>query len=339
MDIVTLGNGTGQATLLYGLREYACEVTAIVGVTDNGGHSGQLRRLLHVPQVGDTRQCLSALLAPETVWGYLLRHRFTDGNLRGVSVGNLMLASLAQRHGSLYAAVEDVRQAAGLRQRVFPVSDGDTHIGAELEDGRCVLGEWEIMRRQPQTPIVRLFLDPPVAAHPAVLEAIAKADLCVLCPGSLLTGTIAVLLHPGVREALTASQAPCIYVCNLMTQPGQTDGYTARQHVAVLTAYLARHVEAVVLNNGPLPDAICALYAQHGAYPVVQDLTVADVPLYCADLVARPDAATLQTYVRPQAPGMEVGLHLMRHDPGRLAAQIMALAAQPHGRLAPGRGA
>ena len=215
MDIVTLGNGTGQATLLYGLREYACGVTAIVGVTDNGGHSGQLRHLLHIPQVGDTRQCLSALLDAESVWGHLLRHRFTDGELCGMSVGNLMLAALAQRHGSLHAAVEDVRQAAGLRQRVFPVSDGDTHIGAELEDGRCVIGEWEIMQRQLQTPIVRLFLDPPVVAHPAVLEAIARADLLVICPGSLLTGTIGVLLHPGVREALTASQAPCIYVCNL----------------------------------------------------------------------------------------------------------------------------
>src|SRR5215467_6347263 len=198
-----------------------------------------------------------------------------------------MLAALAQRQGSLYAAVEDVRRTAGLVQRVVPVSDGDTHIGAELEDGRCVIGEWEIMQRQPQTPIVRLFLEPPVAAHPAVLEAIAGADLLVICPGSLLTGTIGVLLHPGVREALTVSQAPCIYVCNLMTQPGQTDGYTARQHLALLTTYLGRHVEAVVLNNGPLPQDVLALYTHHGACPVVNDLTEADVSLYLADVVER----------------------------------------------------
>src|SRR5262249_37089712 len=250
-DIVTLGNGTGQATLLYGLREYACGVTAIVGVTDNGGHSGQLRHLLHLPQVGDTRQCLSALLDAESVWGHLLHYRFTDGELRGMSVGNLILAALAQRRGSLHAAVEDVRQVAGLKQRVFPVSDGDTHIGAGREEGHSVIGEGKIRQRQPGPSLARLFLAPPVAAHPAVLEAIAEADLLVICPGSLLTGTIGVLLHPGVREALTASQAPCIYVCNLMTQPGQTDGYTARQHLAVLTAYLGRQVEAVVLNNGP----------------------------------------------------------------------------------------
>jgi uncharacterized cofD-like protein len=334
MHIVTLGNGTGQATLLRGLREYGCEVTAIVGVTDNGGHSGQLRHLLHIPQVGDTRQCLGALLEVTSVWGQLLRHRFTEGELCGVSVGNLILAALVQQHDSLYAAVEAVRQAAGLRQRLLPAADGEAHIGAELQDGRCVIGEWEIIRRQPQTPITRLFLQPPVAAHPAVLEAIAGADLVVICPGSLLTGTIAILLHPGIQEALAASPAPCVYVCNLMTHPGQTEGYTARQHLTVLTAYLGRHVDAVVLNNGPLPPDVLTLYAQHGAYPVVNDLTPADVPLYVADLVDRPDAATLHSYVRPQGPGMAVGLHLIRHEARRLAAQIMALAAD---RPAPGR--
>ena len=335
MHIVTLGSGTGQATLLHGLREYGCEVTSIVGVTDNGGHSGQLRRLLHLPQMGDTRQCLSALLDAQSVWGRLLRHRFSEGELRGLSVGNLILAALAQHHGSLCAAVQEVCQSAGLRQRVLPVSDGDTHIGAELQDGQRIIGEWEIMRRQPRTPIVRLFLQPPMAAHPAVLEAVAGADLVVLCPGSLLTGTVALLLHPGVREALTASQAPCVYVCNLMTQPGQTDGYTARQHLAVLTTYLGRRVDTVVLNNGPLPADVLALYAQQGAYPVLNDLTEADVPLSLADVVERPDAATLRSYARPQGVGMAVGLHLIRHEARRLAAQIMALASQllsPSGR-------
>lgn len=327
MHIVTLGNGTGQATLLRGLREHACEMTAIVGVTDNGGHSGQLRRLLHLPQMGDTRQCLGALLDAPSVWGQLLHHRFSEGELRGLSVGNCILAALTQQYGSLHAAVEAVRQAAGLRQRVLPVSDGDSHIGAEIQDGQCIIGEWEIMQRQPRTPIVRLFLQPPVAAHPAVIEAIAGAHLVVICPGSLLTGTIALLLHPGVREALTASQAPCVYVCNLMTQPGQTDGYTARQHLAMLTTYLGRRVDAVILNNGPLPAEVLELYASHGAYPVVNDLTEADVPLSLADVVERPDAATLRSYTRPQGAGMAVGLHLIRHEARRLAAQLVELAS------------
>ena len=123
MHIVTLGSGTGQATVLRGLRSYDCEVTAIVGVTDNGGHSGALRRTLKMPQVGDTRQCLGALADEASAWGKLLQHRFADGELQGVSVGNLMLAALSTMHGRFSAAVEEVCQAVGIAQRVLPVSD------------------------------------------------------------------------------------------------------------------------------------------------------------------------------------------------------------------------
>jgi uncharacterized cofD-like protein len=327
MHIVTLGSGTGQATLLHGLRTYECQVTAIVGVTDNGGHSGQLRHALHIPQVGDTRQCLGALVDEVSVWGKLLRHRFTVGALRGLSVGNLMLAALASIDGSLCQAVEEIRYLAGITQRVLPVSDGDTHIAAELEGGHVIVGEWQIMQRQSPGAIVRLFLQPQVAAHPAVLEAIAAADLLVCCPGSLLTGMLAVLLPTGMRDTIAASRARCVYVCNLMTQPGQTDGYTARQHLALVQRYLGRQADAVVLNNGPLPPTLLDVYAQHGSFPVLNDLTSSEVPLYLADLVEHADAETLRTYARPQGVGMQVGLHLIRHDAHKLAAQIVALAS------------
>ncbi|HEY7492921.1 MAG TPA: gluconeogenesis factor YvcK family protein [Candidatus Tectomicrobia bacterium] len=327
MHIVTLGSGTGQATLLRGLRAYECQVTAIVAVTDNGGHSGQLRYALHIPQVGDTRQCLGALLDEASVWGKLLRHRFTAGELRGLSVGNLMLAALADIDGSLCSAVEEIRRVAGIAQRVLPVSDGDTHIAAELAGGQVIVGEWQIIQRQSPGAIVRLFLHPQVAAHPPVLEAIAAADLLVCCPGSLLTGMLAVLLPTGMQDAIAASRARCVYVCNLMTQPGQTDGYTARQHLALVQQYLGRQADAVVLNNGPLPPTLLDVYAQHGSFPVRNDLTSSGVPLYLADLVEHPDAETLRTYVRPQAAGMQVGLHLIRHDAHKLAAQIMALVS------------
>jgi uncharacterized cofD-like protein len=326
MHIVTLGGGTGQATLLRGLRAYDCRVTAVVGVTDNGGHSGQLRHLLHIPQVGDTRQCLSALLEGQSVWGQLLHHRFVVGELRGLSVGNLMLAALTEMYGSLSAAVDAIRHTAGIAQRVLPVSDADTHIGAELADGRVVVGEWQIMQRHPRQAVRRLLLCPPVAAHPAVLEAIAEADLVVLCPGSFLTGTLAVLLPAGLREAMVASRARCIYVCNLMTQPGQTDGLSVAQHLAMLQHYLGRQADALCLNDGTLPVELLELYARHGSFPVVNDLTGAEVPVYLADLVERPDAETLRAYARPQGTGMHVGLHLIRHDAQKLAAQIIALA-------------
>ena len=328
MHIVTLGSGTGQATLLRGLREHACRVTAIVGVTDNGGHSGGLRRQLRIPQVGDTRQCLAALVDDQSPWARLLRHRFAGGELAGVSVGNLMLAALAAEHGSLHAAVADVRDAAGLTHRVLPVSDGDTQIGAELADGSVAVGEWQIIERRSASPVRRLFLQPPAAAHAAVTAAVAAADLLVLCPGSLLTGIIAVLLHGGVREALCRSRAPIVHVLNLMTQPGQTDGYTARQHLEALQPYLGRPVDAVLVNDAPLPADLLRLYEPQGGQPVVNDLSAGDACLIAADLVEHPDPDALRAYARPQAAGMPAGMHLIRHDAHKMAAGIMALAGR-----------
>jgi uncharacterized cofD-like protein len=331
MHIVTLGGGTGQATLLRGLHAYACQVTAIVGVTDNGGHSGLLRRILGIPQVGDIRQCLGALVEAQSMWGQLLPYRFTTGDLRGQSVGNLILAALADVHGSLSVAVEAMCRAAGIRQQVLPVADANTDIAAALEDGRVVVGEWEIIQRQPRSAVTRLFLQPQVAALPAVLEAIARADMLVCCPGSLLTGTLAVLLPTGMRQAIATSLARCVYISNLMTQPGQTDGYTAQQHLAMVQHYLGRRIDAVLCNSGALPPALLTLYAQHGALPVVDDLAAADVAVYRADLVEHPDAETVRTYARPQGEGMQMGLHLIRHDAHKLAAQIMALAGAAKG--------
>ncbi|GIX48832.1 MAG: hypothetical protein KatS3mg131_3043 [Candidatus Tectimicrobiota bacterium] len=160
MRIVTLGGGTGQATVLRALRHVPGEVTAVVGVTDDGGHSGQLRRVLGLPQVGDTRQCLEALLDEASLWGQLLRFRFSEGELRGVSVGNLILAALSRLRGGLGAAVEAVCREVALPQRVLPVSDASTRVGAELADGRRLVGEWQIIQRQPRSPITRVFLQP-----------------------------------------------------------------------------------------------------------------------------------------------------------------------------------
>lgn len=324
MHIVTLGSGTGQATVLRGLQAYDCRITAVVGVTDNGGHSGLLRRALQMPQVGDTRQCLSALVEETSVWGQLLRHRFTQSELSGISVGNLILAALSSISGQFSVAVAEVCRAAGITQHVLPVSDVSTDIAAELEDGQHVTGEWQIIQRQPRTGVARLFLQPPVKALPQVLEAIATADIIVLCPGSFLTGTIALLLHEGVSDAIANTSAMCLYVCNLMTQPGQTDGYTAKRHLDTLRQYLGHRVDGVLVNDGMLPPELVDYYAQHGSQPVQNDLTSDEAAgVYSADLVEHPDVETIRAYTRPQGNGMQVGLHLMRHDAAKLAAQIM----------------
>ena len=336
MHIVTLGSGTGQATLLRGLRGHSCRLTAIVGVTDNGGHSGRLRHQLGIPQVGDTRQCLAALVDDGSPWARLLQHRFIAGELDGVSVGNLMLAALTAERGSLNAAVADIREAAGLAHRVLPVADGDAHVSAELEDGRVVTGEWQIIKRRPASPVRRLFLQPPTVASAAVTEAVGTADLLVICAGSLLTGVIPVLLHGGVKAALCRSRAPIVQVLNLVTQPGQTDGYTARQHLTTLRPYLGRPVDAVLVNSAPLPADLLRLYGPQGGQPVVNDLSEDDACLVAADVVEHPDPETLRAYNRPQATGMRVGMHLVRHDAHKLAARIMALAG-PHSCLTASR--
>lgn len=333
MHVVTLGSGTGQATVLRGLQTYDCQITAVVGVTDNGGHSGELRRALHMPQVGDTRQCLSALDDETSVWGQLLRHRFTQSELSGISVGNLILAALSSISGQFSVAVEEVCHAAGIAQQVLPVSDAETDIAAELEDGQRLIGEWQIIQRQPRMDVVRLFLHPPVNALPQVLDAIAAADILVLCPGSFLTGTIPLFLYEGVREAIATTSATCLYVCNLITQPGQTDGYTAKRHLAVLHHYLGHRVDGVLVNNSVLPPELVAYYAQHGSYPVQNDLTPDEATaVYTADIVEHPDMDTIRAYTRPQGNGMQVGLHLIRHDAAKLAAQIMTrVPASPQG--------
>ncbi len=333
MHVVTLGSGTGQATVLRGLQTYDCQITAVVGVTDNGGHSGELRRALQMPQVGDTRQCLSALADETSVWGQLLRHRFTQDELSGISVGNLILAALSSISGQFSVAVEEVCRAAGITQEVLPVSDAETDIAAELVDGQRLIGEWQIIQRQPRVDVDRLFLHPPVNALPQVLDAIASADVLVLCPGSFLTGTIPLILYEGVREAIEAASATCLYVCNLMTQPGQTDGYTTQRHLDVLHQYLGHRVDGVLVNNGILPPELVAFYAQYDSYPVPNDMIPDEATsVYLADLVEHPDMDTIRAYTRPQGNGMQVGLHLIRHDAAKLAAQIMThVPASPQG--------
>ena len=140
------------------------------------------------------------------------------------------------------------------------------------------------------------------------------------------------LLHPGVKQALSLSRAPIVHVLNLLTQPGQTDGFTARQHLTTLQPYLGRPLDAVLVNNAPPPSELLRLYEPQGARPVVNDLTPADAGLIAADLVEHPDHETLRAYPRPQAPGMHVGMHLIRHDAHKLAIRIMALTG-PHSSL------
>ncbi len=307
--IVALGGGTGLSTLLRGLKRHSTNLTAIVTVFDDGGSSGRLRRDLGVLPPGDLRDCLVALAEAEPLMTQLFQYRFPGGAFDGHAFGNLFIASLAGVTGDLEEAVKEASKVLNIRGRVLPATLQDVVLCAEYEDGSIVAGESKIplARRR----IRRVFLRPAeVPALPEVLAAIAEADLILIGPGSLYTSVIPNLLVRGVAEAVRRATAPRVYVCNVMTQPGETDGYTASDHVRALLAAAGPGLLTHVLVNTQAPRNAHLLrrYAAEGALPVQADLA------------------------RLRSLGIEVvgealmsEEELLRHDPARLAAAVMRL--------------
>jgi uncharacterized cofD-like protein len=317
--IVTLGTGTGQSTLIEGLEAHEVQLTAVVAVTDNGGHSGVVRRSLGIPQPGDSRSCLTALSRDPLLKG-LFEYRFTEGELGGVSLGNLILGALARTTGDFGKAVEIAGRLLKIKGAVFPVSTTSTEIAAELGDGRTIVGEWEIIRRAPRTPITRMFLRDKALLHPPVGRAIAAASVIVLGPGTLRTGLVSLLLTEGLADALRQSSAPKVLVMNLMTQPGQTDGMSAAEHVREVERYLGAPLDKVILNDAPVPNEIALHYKEQGAEPVRDDLG-ADAPSVIR--VPLLESTTLEEIALHRRPD---NVHLLRHDPKKLAEAVIAIA-------------
>ena len=229
LRVVCLGGGTGLSMILRGLKRTA-SVTAVVTTTDDGGSSGRLRRDFGMPAPGDVRHCLSALAEDESLVGRLFQHRFTTGELAGHSFGNLFLAGLTDLLGSFDQAVSESARVLAVAGRVVPSTTDMVELVAEFDDGSTVRGETAIAALG--RPVRTVRLDPPdPRAHPRALQAIERADLIVMGPGSLFTSTLPPLLVPGIREAVRMARVPRVYVCNLLQQPGETIGYRASDHV------------------------------------------------------------------------------------------------------------
>lgn len=314
--ILTVGGGTGQAAVLSALQDVPA--TAVVGVTDDGGHSGLLRRALGIPQVGDLRNCLAALAPAGNAVGDLLRHRFTRGALEGTSTGNLMLAGLALDRGSLTRAAIELGAAAGVAARVLPVSDGSAAVCAELEDGKIIRGEWAIIGRRNLSPVRSVFHAPPLRATRDVLEAARGAAAVILCPGSLWTGIGSVLAARGLAAALRGR--PVVYVANIMTQPGQTSGMDAAAHVAAVAGMLGRPPDAVLVNGGIPPAPLLRLYARHESAPVSAPRPWPS-EWVVRDLTEGPTARELKSYARA-GQFRKQWPHFIRHDRRALARGI-----------------
>lgn len=321
--ITALGGGTGLSTLLLGLKEYTDNITAIVTVTDDGGGSGIIRQEFGILPPGDIRNCILALANTSTTMSELLNYRFSEGSLQGQSFGNLFLLALTGVCGSFESAVARMNQFLAVTGQVLPVTNKDITLKAVFENGQVVTGETAITAAKKGTPlrIERVELEPShVVALNSVIDAIDEADLILLGPGSLYTSVIPNLLVGRVAEALRRSKALRIYVMNIMTQDGETEDYTAAQHVEAIHRHAGgKIVDLCVYNTQHIPQKLRQRYAQENS-----------VQLF-------PDAAQFRA--------LQVGLFggsmlsqsrdYARHDPLRLAYHILCAAD----RYAPRSGA
>ncbi|HIF11885.1 MAG TPA: YvcK family protein [Dehalococcoidia bacterium] len=317
-SVVVIGGGTGNFSVLSGLKDHEIDLdlTAVVAMSDSGGSSGRLRDELGQLPPGDIRQCLVAL-AGDAEQGAMLRqlftHRFSMGEgLEGHSVGNLLLAALTEITGAHDRAIEAASRILNIRGRVLPVTLTDTHLHAVLSDGRELEEEALIDTRgnEDGAEIDHVFLSPLAYAFPPVLESIAHADLIVLSPGDLYTSLIPNLLAQGVGEAIRSTRARLVYVTNLMTKPGETDGFTAERFVSEVNRYIGHNsrIDVVLVNSTEFSERVQQRYLQLGARIVEYDLSrmKALVPWVVEnDLVAE-------------------GI-FVRHDPDKLANAVMSL--------------
>ncbi|NQT84119.1 uridine diphosphate-N-acetylglucosamine-binding protein YvcK, partial [bacterium] len=266
LRVVAIGGGTGLPIVLEGMKNYSRDLTAIVTVTDSGRSSGRLRRDLGVLPSGDIRNCLIALSESEELLHELFNYRFDSGRLDGMSFGNLLIAAMAKVTGSFEQALKETSNILAISGKVFPSTLRDTHICARLRDGTLLEEEYNV--RKPGKPeIEEVFLKPPdTEAFEEAVDEILSSDLLVLGPGSLYTSIIANLLISGIAQAIRKSAAKKIYVCNIVTQPGQTDGFDAARHVATIEKYLGEGVlDYVIINNSQPPPAILRRYEEDGA--------------------------------------------------------------------------
>ncbi|MBM7840480.1 putative cofD-like protein [Alkalihalobacillus xiaoxiensis] len=270
--MVVIGGGTGLSVILRGLKTFPIDITAIVTVADDGGSSGILRKELDIPPPGDVRNVLVALAEVEPLVEELFQHRFASGDgLNGHSLGNLLLAGMTSITGDFQQGIATISRVLNVRGRVLPSANASIILHAEMEDGTHVSGESQIPLAKNK--IKRVYLTPSdISPLPETLKALAEADLIVLGPGSLYTSILPNLLVPGIVEAIHASSASKAYICNVMTQMGETDGYSASDHLQALVSHCGPHIVQTVLVNGePISADVLDRYQLEQAKQVVVD--------------------------------------------------------------------
>ena len=270
--IVAIGGGTGLSTLLRGLKKYTSNITAIVTVGDDGGSSGRLRQEHSISPPGDIRNCIAALADEEQLITALFQYRFKTGpGLEGHSFGNLFLTAMCQITGDMFSAIKESSKVLNISGRVLPSTLDNIKLAARMEDGTEVIGESLIPEAKGKIERLRCIPDCPKTI-PEVIDAIRTAELIILGPGSLYTSVLPNLLIDEIAQAISQSQAPKMYVANIMTQPGETDGYTVGDHVQAILDHCPypNIINGVIVNNW-LPDGLLEKYQSHGYQPVELD--------------------------------------------------------------------
>jgi len=325
LNLVALGGGTGLSTLLAGLKRrvgdhssgdlWISNLSAIVTVSDDGGSSGRLRDELQMLPPGDIRNCMIALSEDSNLLSHLFRYRFRgQGELGGHSFGNLFLAALTEVTGDFTEAVRLSSEVLASKGHIYPATISDVRLAAELEDGSVVRGETQISASR--APIRRLRLEPEQCLPlPETLKAIRAADVITVGPGSLYTSILPNLLVSRVAAAIGESQATKIFICNLMTQPGETDNYTARQHLETTKSYAPEiHFDFVIVNDRRITKEQAQRYALEGAYQIGIDNDAIDAVLDESTQVVRTNL-------------LEDG-EKVRHDSNLLARVVLACKQQ-----------
>jgi len=324
LKILAIGGGTGLPIALEGLKTYSENLTAIVTVTDSGRSSGVIREQYGILPPGDVRNCLVALSETEEQEKdlyQLFQYRFNKGSLNGMSLGNLLMTALTDMTGSFDQAIKKASKILTIKGKVLPSTLTSTHICAELKDGSVVEEEFNV-RAPRKAPIERVFLKSNDAeCLPDAISEIEKADIIVIGPGSLYTSVISNLLVGGIKNALQSTKAVKIYLCNIVTQPGQTDNYTASDHIKAVIKYLGEGILDYVLVNNNFPrEEIIEKYRKEDADIVALDenLEKNNVTVEVTDLIENIEQKRVLWEKQD----------LIRHDPEKLADSICRIYAQ-----------
>lgn len=307
--IVVMGGGTGLSVMLRGLKEKPLDITAIVTVADDGGSSGILRNELQMPPPGDIRNVLTALADVEPSLSEMLKYRFKQGTgLAGHSLGNLILAAMSDITGDFVAGVRELSRVLAVRGRVLPAANEAVLLKAEMIDGTIVEGESNIPKHGKR--IKRVFLEPDdVEPLQEAVDALREADAILIGPGSLYTSIIPNLLVPKLAQAVIESPAVKMFVCNVMTQPGETDNYTVSDHLTAVQEHVGSQLfDYVIVNDGEIPPQVQDLYAEKGSTAVQLDL----------------DEVTKQGY-KVIADSLVLFRTYLRHDAAKLSHHIYQL--------------